>query len=87
MSFYLVERYVPSMSVDEVASGARRVAATGHVRHLFTVLVAGEDTCLSLFEAADATAVETANIRASFPLDRIVEVSLVEARGSGSLPR
>jgi hypothetical protein len=40
--------------------------------------VAGEETCLSVFEAADAQAVEAANRRAGFDLDRIVEVELFE---------
>ena len=50
---------------------------TGSVRHLYTVVVTAEDTCLSLFEADSREAVAAANERAGFPLDRIVEVSLV----------
>ena len=46
------------------------------VRHLYSVLVSGEDTCLSVFEAPDVRAVEVANEWAGFPLDRIVEVSV-----------
>jgi hypothetical protein len=40
------------------------------------VLVPDEETCLSVFEAADAGAVDEANERAAFPLDRIVEVEV-----------
>lgn len=81
MRHYLVERYVPSMTEDEVASAAARLteAAGDEVRHLWTVLVPGEDTCLSAFEAPYASAVEAANARAKFPLDRIVEAAVFAA--------
>lgn len=76
--FFLVERYIPSISSSSVESAARRLAETGDesAHHLMTLLVAGEETCLSVFEAFDITAVEHANERAGFELDRIVEVSL-----------
>lgn len=78
MGFYLVERYVPSMSAAEVAQAAARLAETAgeEVRHLYTLVVLDEDTCLSLFEAPDARAVEAANERARFPLDRIVQAAV-----------
>lgn len=77
MAFYLVERYVPSMTIAEVTAAAARIAelAGDDVRHVWTVLVSGEDTCLSVFEAHDAAAVEHANARAAFPLDRVVEIT------------
>jgi hypothetical protein len=43
-----------------------------------TLLVTGEETCLSVFEAADVRAVEAANQRAGFELDRIVEVEMFQ---------
>ena len=75
MAFFLVERYVPSMADAEVASAIDRVgeATPDGARHLWTVLVRREDTCLSVFEAPDARAVEAANARAGFSFDRIVE--------------
>ncbi len=78
MPIYLVERYVPSMTEHDVASATTRVGGIADVeaRHLWTVLVPGEDTSLSLFEAPDAAAVEAANARASLPVDRIVRVAL-----------
>jgi len=84
--FFLVERYIPSISSSSVKSAARRLAETsdGSARHLITLLVADEETCLSVFEAADAQAVETANQQAHFGLDRIVEIELF--RASGRLP-
>ena len=74
--FFLVERYIPSISSSTVESAARRLAETTDTsaRHLITLLVASEETCLSLFEASDLGAVEMANARAHFQLDRIVEV-------------
>ncbi|HEY7738214.1 MAG TPA: nickel-binding protein [Candidatus Limnocylindria bacterium] len=78
--FFLVERYIPSISSSSVESAARRLAETTDdaTHHVITLLVAGEETCLSVFEAADAQAVEAANRRAGFDLDRIVEVELFE---------
>jgi len=76
MTFYLVERYLPSMGLPEVAQATGRLPGDHGVRHLWTVLIPGEDTCLSLFEAPDSGAVRLANERAAFPLDRIVEASL-----------
>jgi hypothetical protein len=55
-------------------------------RHLFTVLLPEEETCLSVFEAADRAAVEAVNERAGFDLDRIVEVQLYPATESSTLP-
>ena len=80
MAFYLVERYVPSVSAVEIARSVARLtdAAGDDVRHLYTLLVLGEDTCLSLFEASGAGAVEAANERAEFPLDRIVQAAVFE---------
>jgi hypothetical protein len=76
--FFLVERYIPSISSSSVESAARRLTETkdDSAHHLITLLVAGEETCLSVFEASDARAVEIANERAGFELDRIVEVAL-----------
>lgn len=76
--FFLVERYLPSIRAGSVESAARRLAAApeGLARHVVTVLVAQEETCLSVFEATDAVAVQTANDLADFELDRIVEVEV-----------
>ena len=86
--FFLVERYIPSISSSSVESAAQRLAETtdDSARHLITLLVAGEETCLSVFEAADARAVEVANQRAGFELDRIVEVEMFGATPTGLGP-
>ncbi len=81
--FFLVERYLPSISAGSVESAARRLAEApdGSARHLVTLLVAREETCLSVFEAADAGAVQAANDLVGFELDRIVEVEVFSGPG------
>ena len=83
--FFLVERYVPSISSGSVESAVQRLNESGDegARHVVTVLVAGEETCLSVFEAPDIRAVGTANERAHFELDRVIEVELFGGSGSG----
>ncbi len=79
MAFYLVERYVPSMTAADVAAAATRLGELreARVRHVLTVLILGEDTCLSVFEATDRATVELVNARARFPADRVVEVTQI----------
>jgi len=81
VAFYLVERYVPSITAAELEAAVARLDDLPEpgVRHVWTILVADEDTCLSVFEGPDPTAIEAANRRASFPLDRIVEISPLDA--------
>jgi uncharacterized protein DUF4242 len=76
VAFFLVERYVPSMTAAELEAAIARFdeLPQARVRHLWTILVAAEDTCLSVFEGTDAAAVEEANVQAGFHLDRVVEV-------------
>jgi hypothetical protein len=84
--FFLVERYVPSMSAAEVDAATARLdaMADGRTRHLGTLLIPDEETCLSLFEAPERVAVETANGRAGFALHRIVEVVVFAAATDAS---
>lgn len=87
MAFYLVERYVPSMpAVDIQAAIARIDVPQAQVRHVWTILVRDEDTCLSVFEASNAEAVVQATARAGFPFDRVVEVTPVVASPVESAP-
>ena len=55
-------------------------------RHLWTILVKAEDTCLSVFEASDVEAVVQANAQAGFPFDRVVEVTPVVGSAVESAP-
>jgi hypothetical protein len=76
---FLVERYLPSIASGDVERVTQRldVLAGAYVRHVLTLVVLGEETCLSIFEAPDPAAVRDLNERAGFDLDRIVEVELV----------
>lgn len=82
--FFLVERYVPSIRSGSVESAVSRLdqMTDGSARHLYSLFVADEETCLSVFEATDARAVETANEQAGFQLDRIIEVELFPPSGN-----
>lgn len=80
MAFYLVERYVPSMPEAEIHAAIARInVPQAQIRHLWTILVRAEDTCLSVFEASDVEAVVQATAGAGFPFDRVVEVTPVAA--------
>ncbi|HEX6869503.1 MAG TPA: nickel-binding protein [Micromonosporaceae bacterium] len=78
MAQFLVERYLPSTTAAEVNAAVDRLmrAPRTGVRHLFTLLVIGEETGLSCFEATDRGCVVEANEAADFPFDRIVEVTM-----------
>ncbi len=72
--FFLVERYIPDADARAVAATIWRPAESGDgTRHVGTVVIAGDETCLSIFEAKDARSVAAVNEAAGLPLDRIVE--------------
>ena len=77
--YFLVERYVPStpLAAIEAATDRVSVASGPDVRHVVTLLVPGEETCLSIFEGRSSDAVAAVNRRAGFPVDRIVEIRLL----------
>jgi hypothetical protein len=68
---FLVERYVPAADAMSVVAAAQR--QTDDPRHIGTVVIAAEETCLSVFEAADARSVAAATEATGRPADRIVE--------------
>ncbi len=76
--FFLVERYVPSTPLASIEDAACRLseAEGGDVRHVITLFVPDEETCLSVFEGRSPDAVADVNGRAGFPFDRIVEIRL-----------
>jgi hypothetical protein len=82
--FFLVERYVPSVTAPAVASSVQRLnaATRGDARHLMTLLVPREETCLSVFQAEDTEAVNAANSAAGFDVDRVVEVQVFPGSGT-----
>jgi hypothetical protein len=78
--FYLVERYLPGATPDDVLDAAARVAsATAElaadgipVRYLGSSFVPGEETCFCEFEAPSSQAVEWANERAGVAFAQIL---------------
>jgi uncharacterized protein DUF4242 len=95
MSHYMVERYLPGISEQElrqVCARARDVALAmsaegAAVRHLATAFLAAEESVFCLFEAQSIDAVSEANRRAGFPFARITETLLVTEENLASETR
>ena len=79
VSVFLVERYVPSIEEAALLVAVAKLddLSDDLVHHVTTVIISGEDTCISIIEAPDTVAVESLNERAGFAFDRIVEVSVI----------
>ena len=81
MTKYVVERYLPGLTSDQLAAAAgsakRTTAAMRQegtpVQYLRSTFIPGEEKCFCLFEGPSAEAVRTANDRARLPYERIVE--------------
>jgi hypothetical protein len=78
MEMFVVERFLVDWSVDEIDAlvhrineAASRLAEHG-VRHLESIFITADETCLSLFEGPDANAVLAANRRCSLPTGRVL---------------
>jgi len=82
MSDFLIERYVSRANATQVDADAERarIAAeemTGEgadVRHLRSIFIPEDETCLDLYRAPSAEAVREAATRAGLVFDRITEV-------------
>jgi hypothetical protein len=61
-----------------VVDGAEALSEHG-VRHVHSVVIAADETCLCLFEAPDADRVRRANVDLGVPLDRVVAGELLSA--------
>ncbi|MBV8083377.1 MAG: DUF4242 domain-containing protein, partial [Chloroflexi bacterium] len=87
MSRFLVERYLPGFTADQLAGAAAaakkasaELSAQGTpVRYLRSTFVPGQEKCFCLFEGPSAEAVRQANERASLPFDSIAEAVHVAA--------
>jgi hypothetical protein len=81
MTQYLVERYLPGLTPEQLAAAAasakRTTAAMTQegtpVQYLRSTFIPGEEKCFCLFEGPSAEVVRTANDRAHIPYERIVE--------------
>lgn len=80
MARYLVERYLPGVSEDELRSALHRLpqaAAGTEVRYIGSTILMEDEACLCHFEAPSAAAVAEVNGRAGITVDRIVAALLV----------
>ena len=77
---YMVERDLPGITMEQLASAQKKAIQTGKeltaqgrkVRYIRSTFVPGEDKCMCLFEAASPEHVREANERAQIPFTRIV---------------
>jgi hypothetical protein len=84
---FLVERYLPGLSHDELIAAAARVSAAGAeltaeglpVRYVGSLVVPGEEACFCEFEGPSAEAVELANHRAGVPFARVLPARRISA--------
>lgn len=91
MSKFMVERYLPGITPDQLQAAAGAAKSTTAsmstegtpVQYLRSTFVPGEDKCYCLFEGASADIVKTANERANLPYERIVEAMHLSAEDLG----
>jgi hypothetical protein len=75
VALFVVERYLPGVSVDELRGALQRLpdaAAGTAVRYLGSTILTEDEACLCHFEAPSAAAVAEVNGRAGIVVDRIV---------------
>jgi muconolactone delta-isomerase len=78
--FYLVERDMPGVTLEDLAAAQKRAIQVGmdltaqgkDVRYIRSTFVPGEHRCMCLFEASNPDHVREANERAQIPFTRIV---------------
>ena len=81
MPKYLVERYLPGITGEQLAAAAQSAKSTTAemtsegtpVRYLRSTFIPGEEKCFCLFEGSSEAAVEEANVRAGIPFERVLE--------------
>ncbi len=81
MPNYMVERYLPNITPEQLTAAATRAKHTTAqmtqegtpIRYLRSIFVPGEDKCFCLFEGPSPDAVKEANERAEIPFERVVE--------------
>jgi hypothetical protein len=91
MTKYLVERYLPGLTSDQLAAAAesaKRTTATmteegTPVQYLRSTFLPGEEKCYCLFEGPSAEVVRIANDQAQLPYERIVEALHIAADDLG----
>lgn len=91
MQTWVVERYLTGWPDDEVGALLERLDALAshfaahHVEYVQSMLLAGDETCLSVFHGADAEHVRRVNLDAGLPTDRVIAATVTAgAQGSAS---
>lgn len=78
MDVFVVERFLVGWSPDEVDDLVRRLDDLGPqlarlgARHLESIVIPSDETCLSVFEAPDAERVAAANEFCALPTGRVL---------------
>ncbi len=80
MPVYMVERSVPGITMEELATCQKKAIQMGkeltaqgrQVRYIRSTFVPGENKCMCLFEASNLDHVREANERGQIPFTRIV---------------
>jgi muconolactone delta-isomerase len=80
MPVFMVERDLPGITMEDLASAQKRAIQIGkeltaegrEVRYIRSMFVPGESKCMCLFEAPSPENVREANERARIPFTRIV---------------
>lgn len=91
MPKYMVERFLPQITNEQLVAAAARAKSTTAqmtkegtpIRYLRSIFVPGEEKCFCLFDAPSAELVEEANERAQIPFDRVVEAIHISAEELG----
>ena len=75
MQLFVVERYLPALTPDDVQAQARREAEVRSsrpgIRHLRTTYLCSDELCFSLFEAPSLEVLRRANELSDMPYERI----------------
>ena len=87
MAKYVVERYLPGITPDQLMAAAGSAKQTTAdmtqegtaVRYLRSTFIPGEEKCYCLFEGPSADVIKAANERAQIPFERIVEAMHVSS--------
>ncbi len=85
---FLVERYWPGVTWQQMRAGADRLSAataTGAVRYLRSTLVSDDSVVFCVFEAPCADDVATINTQADVRFDRIVACTTVYDRDANEI--
>lgn len=73
MPVFMVERFLPDLTPDNVRAQVEREKELVGLRHLRTTYLPDDELCFSLFEAPSLAAVSRANDRSGMAYERITE--------------